>query len=580
MDKGRTTPSTLEEVRTTSRKSGNNKKGSARRYLPEASNRKQGRKIEEVTAAPVEFSKDSPKFQKGSFRPSSRQVERNASRQVKNAPSGQLDKSGPSVFSGSGSSEISRLRTGRKIQATYTSRELRTEVPASKRFVSRRSDGNVNISRKEIDLKRDSLPSGSENIDVNVRTFVEVTKRSVSTLATSEEPQRQSRADNDSRRSSDRGTRSRGRTSSTETSRTEESGSHSGRGNFRRGSSRSSEQPKVTEGPEVNRRSGARVSKDEVDTIKPRNSETKSRAGDGESRSRGRRPDVINQGLNTQRTVSQEATRRSGNRTPDSRTRSPEVKNQDPDSRKRSRIRSRVENTTSRSADQTTSPDVVTVVPEVLGTVALTESNLETTTTDLFQSGTPPTIMTSRSAITVAPANRIMSTTTSRATRRESEGPTRTGERSGAPGRRASKEDFYNHGLGFRGRRPMPNPTTATTITTTPVPAAVAATTVAPGLQQRGFSGWTLNRRPQHAYSGAESSQVTASEESTTTSGMTTKPPGRRGNKTFVKTSGDSSVVSNTESLESENYPADFKAKLAQLVSLLFYGIGLIYMID
>ncbi|XP_033210741.1 serine-rich adhesin for platelets-like isoform X2 [Belonocnema kinseyi] len=569
LDKGRTTPATLEEVRTTSQKSVINKKGSARRHLPEGRNAKQGRKIEKVTASPVEPPKDSPKFHKESFRPSSRQVERNPSRKFENAPSGQLEKNRPSVFSGSSSSEISRSRTGRKTQPTYSSRELQSEVPDSKRFASRRS-GNVNISRKDIDLKRDSLPSGSENIDVNVGTFVEVTKRSISTSTTSEEPQRQARADNEFRRSSDRGTRSRGRTSSTESSQTEESGNNSGRGNLRRGSSRSSEQSKVTESPELNRRSGVRFSKDEVDMIRPRNPETKSRAENGESKSRGRRPDVRNQSVNTQRTVSQEGPRRSGNKTPDSRTKPPEVKNQDPDSRKRSRIRSRVENTTSKVPDQTTSsPDVVTVVPEVFGTVAQTELNLETTTINLLHSGTLPTTMTSRSATTVAPANRSITKATSRATRRESEGTTRTGERTGAPRRRASKEDFYNHGLGFRGRRPMTDPTTGATITSTPVPAVVSAsTTVAPGVQQRGFSGWTLNRRPYPSYSGAESSQVTTAEESTTTSGMTTKPAGRRGNKTFVKTSGDSSLVSKTESLEGENYPADFKAKLAQLKNL------------
>ena len=580
MDKGRTTQSTVEEDRSTSRKPAINKKGADRRYLPETSNTRQGRKTEEVNIeAPVESQKDSSKSQKGSFRLSSRQGQKNPSSQVKNVPLGQSEKRGPSVFSGSGSSEISRSRTGRKIQTTYSRRELRSEVPSSKRFASKRSDENVNISSKDIDLKKDTLPSGSENINVDVPAVVEVTKRSVSTLATSEEPQRQTRADNEPRRSSDRGIRSRGRTSSTESSRAEDSGNNSGRGNLRRGSARSSEQPKVTEAPEVNRRSGLRFSKNETDTIKSRNSETKSRVGDGESRSRGRRPDATNPSVNSQRIVSQEATRRSGNRGPDSRTRFPEVKTQDPDLRKRSRVRSRVETTTSRLEDPTTSvPDLVTVVPEVFGTVAASESNLEATTTDLLQFGTSSTTMTSRSATTVASVNRIMSTTTSRATRRESEGTTRTGERTGAPRRRASKEDFYNHGLGFRGRRPSINPATPTTIITTTVPAVVSAvTTTTPGSQQRGYPGWTLNRRPYHAYSGAESSQVTTAEESTTTSGVTTKPAGRRGNKTFVKTSGDSGVVAKSESLESENYPADFKAKLAQLVSLVFCEIDLIY---
>ena len=567
---------------------------------------KQEEKNEEVTLGSA--TKNS-KFQKGSFHPSSRRLN-------KNVPSGQLDKKGPSVFSGSEPSEISR--TGRKIQTTFTVKELRTEVPASSRFASRRSDdvnlkvatdglkvrsgykssqtisGSEKTPRKNVDLsKKDSLPIGSENISVDIPVVFEVTKRSVSTKTNSpEEPQKlteiQRRTETDSRRNYDRGTRTRGRTSSTESSRSETETVSQGRGNFRRGSSRQTDQAKVTEAPEPNKRSGNRFSKDEVDTIRSRNSEIKSRVGDvSEPRSRGRRPNVANQesvsqGSNTQGPNSQSETSRKsgvvrGTRVSDSRSRTPESRTQDVDPRRKLRIRSRVESTTTtKSIDLVTlSPELMTNVPETAfetdGPATSTESENEATTIYLLPSGTTPTIMTSRSTTTVASVNRIVSTTTSRTTRRESEGTTRTNERTGAQRRKASPEDFFNHGLGFRGRRPPTN------TTTTADPKVVASiTTAAPVHQSKGIPGWTLNRRP-YIYSAAESSPVTMVEANTTTSGVTTKSPGRRGNKNFSKLNENSGLIANSESLESQNYPPDFKAKLAQLVSLFSCGFNRIY---
>ncbi|XP_051166416.1 mucin-5AC-like isoform X3 [Leptopilina boulardi] len=509
-----TTSSTNDEISTTNRKVIFNKKNSNQRHLIDNNSPEVG------------------KFQKVSTR--SRQLNRNI--QSDQAEKIVLDKNGPSIFSATNNSDDSRLRTGRKIQTTFTQRELRSEIPASKRFASRRSDDDdlnsekiekkidsVNNLRKIIDhSKRDSLPAGSENI--NVPAILQVTRRSApSTQSTITE-------EIDSRKS-----RQRGRTSFAESVRSEESS----RSDSRRVPSRSDQ---IGNDEIVNRRNGNRFSKDEVDTIKMRSSEMKSRIGDSDLRSRGRGQDassIIQDG----RTMGTSNERRNG------RSRNQE------DSRKRSRNRSRIEQ--SKSSESTTSQETVTAFPEVTASGGRTD----------FDSGS--LIISSRSATTVSPNSRIVSTTTSRATRRESEGTTstRSRERTGTSRRKASKEDFYNHGLGFRGRRPLPDSSTVGTIITTEIPQRIVTTTIIPQESQaRGNPGWSLHRRP---YTGAESSLVTTEEEITTTSGSATKSPGRRGNKTFVKAPGDSPIISaNHENIDDENYPPDFKEKLAQLKNL------------
>ncbi|XP_043478280.1 serine-rich adhesin for platelets-like isoform X2 [Leptopilina heterotoma] len=521
IDKNRSTSSSIDLISTTPKaifnKKGGRQSTGSRQEAPEAA-----------------------KFQKVS-RQSSRSV---PSDQVKKAF---LDKNGPSVFSAPGNSNETRSRTGRKIQTAFTQRELRSEISASKRFASRRSDDHIddlkseiksdsrtkNATRKTHDLtKRDPLPAESENI--NVPAILEVTRRSApSTPSTISE-------ETDFRKS-DRGSRSRGKTSFAENIRTDESN----KSNSRRGSSRSSEQL-GTEQTDFNRRNEYRFSKDEVDTIKLRSSEIKSRISDADSRSRGRftsqDAQANSRDSKTPSTTSAVLERRNGGR--DSRSRTQEV-----DSRKRSRTRPRVEQTT-------LSQDIVTVFPEITASSGRSDSD----------SGLTANVQTasSKSATTGAPSNRVLSTTTSsRASRRESEGTTRSRTRTGTSRRTASKEDFYNHGLGFRGRRPLPDPSTVSTvgtITTTEVPQRV--TTNPQESQARGNPGWSLHRRP---YTGAESSLVTLEEEIATTSASVSKPPGRRGNKTFVKTPGESLASVKQENLDNENYPPDFKAKLAQL---------------
>lgn len=625
-DNSRSTPSSIDNIGTP-RKPVFHKKDPARRIPAEETD-------------PKPSTTESAPFRKVSFRP------RSNTQQLPNQPeNGFLDKNGPSVFATSNADD-SRSRTGRKIQTTFNQRELRTGIPASKRFASR-SDGtevlenskivnsrivnskNVNsrevnskieesrkvdtrnapkkiesTSKKHLDFsKRDSLAAGSENIKVDVPAILEVTRRSApSTVPTIVE--------DDSRRNPGR---QRGRTSFAE--------SVDGRNNARRGSSKS-DHSRVEE---VNRRNGNRFSKDEVDTIRMRNSEMKSRI-DGDPRSRGRRPDQSGtqdarssnshdgrlsnsqegrpnfpdgRASNFQEGRSNSPEGRSSNfqegrsNSPDGRSSSPpdarssnqegrstttferrngvekvsrgdsrsriETNAQEVDSRKRSRTRSR-----ESTKPDVTAPEVVTILPEVS-----TSNVKEIDPVASFQTGTASTV--TRSATTVAP--RIVSTTTSRATRRESEGTTRARERSGTSRRKASKEDFYNHGLGFRGRRPLPDGTQGSTIGTITTESPQRGTTTSQESQGRGNPGWSLHRRP---YTGAESSQVMMEEELTTTSGSVSKPPGRRGNKTFVKTPGDSVAPANHENIDGENYPPDFKAKLAQLVSFFYFHIVLL----
>ncbi|XP_023248418.1 uncharacterized protein LOC106643498 [Copidosoma floridanum] len=142
--------------------------------------------------------------------------------------------------------------------------------------------------------------------------------------------------------------------------------------------------------------------------------------------------------------------------------------------------------------------------------------------------------------------------------------------------RRASKEDFFNHGLGFRGRRPaIPGvsevPAAITTSTTNTLDPQTTSRPETP----RGNPGWTLRRRPGHWHDGTPSGPFANLSESpifddqdrqiTTTIAVPTTTPkaGRRGNKTFSKGAGGGSKID--ESSDNENYPPDFKARIAQL---------------
>lgn len=102
------------------------------------------------------------------------------------------------------------------------------------------------------------------------------------------------------------------------------------------------------------------------------------------------------------------------------------------------------------------------------------------------------------------------------------------------------KEDYFNHGLGFRGRKPHAGSIPDTT----------------PGNPASGNPGWTLKRRP-HSY---DSNQSGATHPSVTTNEIPA-PARRRQQLTSVVFKIDREIT------PEDNYPPEFKAKLAKLVS-------------
>ncbi|XP_044577248.1 mucin-5AC-like isoform X3 [Cotesia glomerata] len=129
------------------------------------------------------------------------------------------------------------------------------------------------------------------------------------------------------------------------------------------------------------------------------------------------------------------------------------------------------------------------------------------------------------------------------------------------------KEDYFNRGLGFRGRKfatSTPNP--ATTTTPSPIPSSAPSA--------RSPSGWTLNRRP-YAKNSTVDLLTTTTNPTTTTPAATTisnEIPSNdpvsttsrpRGKKVFNKASIILKV--DREIDDNDNYPPEFKAKLAQL---------------
>lgn len=167
-----------------------------------------------------------------------------------------------------------------------------------------------------------------------------------------------------------------------------------------------------------------------------------------------------------------------------------------------------------------------------------------------------------------------------------------------ARSKKPPKEDFFNHGLGFRGRKSSieePSSSVADSKTTTPKSET----------QLRGNPGWTLRRRPSHVnhdvssttsaainrdqanevISPSDSPRSTpetplsnaktgrrgtkrpkAKEENNTVSSIVAKNV-TRGSKMFNK-SKSFDLPSRAQKEESDNYPPAFRAKLSQLVSL------------
>ena len=108
-------------------------------------------------------------------------------------------------------------------------------------------------------------------------------------------------------------------------------------------------------------------------------------------------------------------------------------------------------------------------------------------------------------------------------------------------------------------------------------PTAITSSTTAPASQTenipQGNPGWTLKRRPGHwqdgpqPFSSSDVSSIPAEQVKglTSTSSNSVKS-GRRGNKTYTKAPGG---VAKDEEDESDNYPPEFKARLAQMVRFI-----------
>lgn len=158
------------------------------------------------------------------------------------------------------------------------------------------------------------------------------------------------------------------------------------------------------------------------------------------------------------------------------------------------------------------------------------------------------------------------------------------------------KEDFFNHGLGFRGRK-------SSTEGSSSIIADPKTTTSKSETQLRGNPGWTLRRRPSHVNQDASSSTTSTpvnrdqtneilpnessrstetplnnaktgrrgtkrpkvKDESNTVSGIAAKSV-TRGNKTYNKS--ETIGLAKGVEPESDNYPPAFRARLSQLVSL------------
>nr|XP_033198551.1 mucin-17-like isoform X6 [Bombus vancouverensis nearcticus] len=516
-----------------------------------------------------------------------------------------LDNKGPSVFLAT--TESSRSRTGRKIQTTYSMKDLKTQIPTSRRYNSkkfrdvetttasfrRESRGRsttekierstrsgrskVNNAENNSIARRgpDPLLSESESVRVDIPLTVDETGNPASDVTTGFDVASQRRSDaKESSRSSRTGferSKSRGRSNDSEASGSSRSASP-------RGSSKFSDSTTTEANEQIVSSRRNTVSRD-----RSRGSEIKKNSvNESRSRSRGRNVE------NNTKPISGGASERNVKRkvagernTSDRRPRIPDVTPRAIDSRRqdtqdvrgRSRSKSRSDVTTPIIMDVTT-----TVAPDTTVFTDVTATDSEITSTTIRSATTPSPRATSR------PLSTSASTL-------EASGRGRGRGRSGSHGRK-QKEDFFNHGLGFRGRKPSPEGSANVTESRKTVSWKNDS-------QSHGNPGWTLRRRPAHFNSENISKTIVSSprdqtnevvpsnEQSTSTEAITTIESStfgtkrglkklqttdesstvvetatksyRRGNKTF----GNGKVIAALE--ESDNYPPEFKARLTQL---------------
>ncbi|XP_015603572.1 uncharacterized threonine-rich GPI-anchored glycoprotein PJ4664.02 isoform X2 [Cephus cinctus] len=599
------------------------KNNEERKYLPESDADTRSIKIDSIVD--LDLPKLSPNIRTG----------RDSSRGKPEATTDRLDKTGPSVFSGG--VEYSRSRTGRKIQTSYSPKDL--ELPVSGKFSRRRnaetttatsnrrnqsnsrSSGrreNVqtrirNFNPSVMQRRQDTASSESESIRVDIPLSVEITEIPSDPVSSTVTASR-----TESRRVGATSGRTRGRSTSGTENKITESTTSGSRGHSRRGSSRFAEPTLDTTERGSTTSVRTIVNRNSEYLLRSRSPETKSRnteKTESRTRSRNRGADST-LGILENSSIQPElikTTTSSAKTEPERRSRAPEIRSRNQadaktvvqDVRGRARGRSKIE-TTNKSVPEiiiTTTTEETPTVPETLTNLVTVQEILSTT---------------SQSASSVETTTEV-----STATRATSRGR----GRKTLQDRKLPTEDIINNNLGFRGRSssvtdptttarsntarrskttsgsskpetlPIENPgrtalrrrpshikdpvlesTTSTTSTSTteqpttqPVEIIsktfesttsgfVEVVTSTKGPIRRGFK--RLNIRPKDEKEELSTSSSIKSSESVNKSG-------RRGSKSSRKTgSGQNGGKSEkAEAEESDNYPADFKARLAQLKS-------------
>nr|KAF7402102.1 hypothetical protein H0235_015438 [Vespula pensylvanica] len=589
-----------------------------RRYLPEKDEKKIGRRIDQETTLESPTTTMTTMMTTRS-RSRSRKENNNASRRVSSRGGGSIRKvnaqylevnTGPSVFSGT--TENSRSRTGRKINPNYNNEKesrkklssinRRYNTDVSRNNTSRRNGANSRgSSRKDTDLSKRTTEKSmhlteSESVRVDIPLTLATTDypklttvnnnnvdpiddRPTSSRSSSRNIERRN-DDRDYVRSNINESRNLDRTKTRRTSTNTEDSYYSTTQrstiNQRRGSSKfvdfavsdtpidiSTIPAKKNDRNDVRRRS----------TDRTRNFDRKTSAKDfainesSNSRSRGRSLDIVSRSVPSGSSILQTDVKRrssvdnrSNNKNPEIRSRS--IDNiQDQDNRGRLKGRIRNESTTTKFID-----------PSIETTTSMSDQS-----TNLPISDTTITTMrtTGQRTITDDPSSsRVRSRT-----------------RNVSQARNNTREDYFNYGLGFRGRKFPTSDDMITTSTFKPSRLSSASQT-----NRGGNPGWTLFRRRPDVSSisttekerineiamnddrtinnesitatrnrGSKKSMIddptTSTVSTTTTKNFNSK---RRGNKNqFDKNTTNMDKVSDSE--ESDNYPPDFKARLSQL---------------
>lgn len=494
----------------------------------------------------------------------------------------EFDTTGPSVFAGT--TEVPRSRTGRKIQTTLSSRDLKSGLPSSSRFASSRQNadkrllpeeseslGSLAASSRTQRRSNDSparrrhdvvVPSGSESVSIDIPLLSDFPVRS----RLHDSPDALDGGSTLSSRNTPTGgnarSRSRGRSGDDRSAESTTSGSRSG---SRRGSSRFAEAVPVINNS-LERPSRSRSETHSRSTEQREKSRSRGKGQESTARKSPERSELSGR--------SSEARGSSGrrDRTAGTRSTAQAVKSLDSEARGRSRIKSRATATSPTPlATTAASEDSTTVVIATEESVASSQISLTTTTTPTTTSQTVQERSETAAESRVS-RNRGRTTSTS------------------STSQKAPKEDFFNHGLGFRGRK-----------VATEAPSRSASTRNDPKSETpiRGNPGWTLKRRPGYRPEDVET--TTSRPSATTENGAATisneiptanepvqstissvseeskkargsKRPSRPTNegdgaaKTLKKASGQSKANKDPE--EGDNYPPEFKARLAQLVSM------------